>query len=160
MISHHHIIQMMTIGLRPYRAYRAKRGLYRYPEPTIMCSILRAMMADPIVGNYVRDKLVEQLPDLWKECAHDYDDLSRRVDSTHAETVRAGQGDFEGLWFWGAKDGSVSRGLECSGIGNVRLCVPCSCNEQSNLPHEFFPEVFLSVVISMISMQRLTIMKG
>ena len=83
-------------------------------------------MADDDAGRYVRDKLVEQLPTHWQECAHDYDDLQRQANAANYESpdIQSGMADFNGLWFFGCKDGSVYSGLETSGVGNIRLCVP------------------------------------
>ena len=87
----------------------------------------RGKIADDEAAVYCRDRLVEQLPEHWTACAHDYEELVKNVAGNlgNDAEMQNGLADFSGLWFWGAKDGSVHSGLETSGIGNLRLCDPC-----------------------------------
>ena len=88
-------------------------------------SQLRARMEDDVPAINVRDKMIAQLPESWTECSWEYEQLAEKAASESRTPVsQQGQVDFEGLWFFGAKDNSVYCGMECSGVGNVRLCAP------------------------------------
>lgn len=81
-------------------------------------------LEDDCPGSNVRDKIVNHLPDSWKECSWDYEELETKAALDDNMAVnKQGQVDFNGLWFFGAKDSSVYCGIECSGVGNVRLLV-------------------------------------
>jgi hypothetical protein len=83
--------------------------------------VLRARMKDEEAeaSCNIRAKMVEMLPDSYKECLFDYDQLGADA----SPDLATGKAEFNGLWFFGAKDNSVNCGLECSGIANLRLCV-------------------------------------
>ena len=93
----------------------------------LFCFHLRARFEDDEVGSYVRDKMFGQLPETWQEISYNYTELEHKAkqDETGASdpVVNEGKMDFNGLWFFGAKDNTVQAGLDSSGIGNLRLCV-------------------------------------